>query len=84
MLRKPEGRQCEGAFKPFLHLAPIQLQMVQGCPFQMWTDTVAVQGSWKLPGEGRGEEALLARFSLKMRQGLGGFCKVSLLQGACF
>lgn len=84
MLRKPEGRQCKEAFKPFLHLAPIQLQIVQGCPFQMWTDTVAVQGSWKLVGEGREEEALLAELSLKMRVGLGAFCKVSLLQRECF
>lgn len=44
-LRKFEGRQCKGPFKSFLHLVPIQLQMAQRCPFQMWTDTMAVQGS---------------------------------------
>lgn len=58
--------------------------MVQGCPFQTETDTVAIQGSWKLLGKGKGEETLLAWFSLKTMGGLGGFCKLSILQGACF
>lgn len=44
-LRKSEGRQCKEPFNSFLQLAPSQLQMAQRCPFQMWTNTVAVQGS---------------------------------------